>query len=124
MARIPTSDVSRCRAALLVARDPAVAFQREMAAVVRSLVPVSRNAALRRPLGILRLLRSHHLSPHLCHSGASPEARLSDQVLGRRADVVLVTVAYLVPAIRVVVQILSPLGEENDAEGASALIER
>jgi len=35
-----------------------------------------------------------------------------------------VTVAYLVPAIRVVVQILSPLGEENDAEGASALIER
>ena len=61
---------------------------------------------------------------HLCHSGASPEARLSDQVSAGALMWFWVTVAYLVPAIRVVLQILSPLGEENDAEGASALIER
>jgi cytochrome c oxidase assembly factor CtaG len=61
---------------------------------------------------------------HLCHSGASPEARLADQASAGALMWFWVTVAYLVPAIRIVVQILSPLGEENDREGAGALIER
>jgi len=61
---------------------------------------------------------------HLCHSGASPEARLADQVSAGALMWFWVTVAYLVPAIRIVVQILSPLREENNREGAGALSER